>query len=274
MSIFPEDQDLIVLHEFTENLFGAPHQIKRMGITLCTEGECCFEVNGKPYTLHKGEILAVASYSVGRMVSVSSDCKVSLVAITPRKLLTFCLLKASELAKYVTFEPVIAIDDETMALLLHLVDSLRLDEKDNPIVQDLNISLLSSIFFTVLLKFQEKLRLTDYTTFNKEQMFATFLSELQAGCMQHREVGYYADLFCMTSKSFGQYVKDTTGETASVWIQRVTINQIKSYLRTPHYTVKEVADLYNFASTSNFYDYFKKHSSMTISEFREQSGWK
>ena len=271
MPIFSEKKNIVVLNDFTAKSLYAPAQMTHTGLTICTAGECCMEVNGKQHILRKGELLAVTVYSIGRIVYISDDFKATLVAISPKMLLTFRLIKAGQIAKYITLNPILTIDKATTTLIIQLIQALRPDEDDSHIIHELNVSLLASIFYTALLCFHDKFKHLDHTTLDKGQILASFLSELQAGCKKHRDVSHYALMFNMTSKHFGQFVKDITGETATVWIQRVTLDQIKTYLQSEQYSVKDIAILYNFASINNFYDYFKKHTSMTISEFKRIS---
>ena len=85
-----------------------------------------------------------------------------------------------------------------------------------------------------------------------------------------RSVQFYADKLCVSTKHLTRQVKEFSGRTASEWIDTFVIMEAKSLLIHTDKTIKEVAASLNFCNQTVFYRYFKKHTGMLPTEYREQ----
>ncbi|MBO7647217.1 MAG: AraC family transcriptional regulator [Bacteroidales bacterium] len=88
---------------------------------------------------------------------------------------------------------------------------------------------------------------------------------------QHRDVDFYANLFCLSSKHFSTVVKQETGMPASYWIQQYIIIQAKQMLRKDLMaTIQEIAYYLGFSDQTSFCRYFKRETGMTPLEYRKK----
>ena len=81
-------------------------------------------------------------------------------------------------------------------------------------------------------------------------------------------MGFYAGILCLSAKHVNLAVKSVTGENAMKWIERYTILNAKSMLKTSLLSVSEISDRLNFPAVSDFGKYFKKHTGYSPREFR------
>ena len=87
-----------------------------------------------------------------------------------------------------------------------------------------------------------------------------FLSLLDRGeFRQHRDVGHYADILCVTPKYLSEVCHKVSGQSALYWITRYTALDISRILRNPALTLDEICDLYGFSSLSYFARYVQKN---------------
>ena len=114
-------------------------------------------------------------------------------------------------------------------------------------------------------------RLTDHgikTISSARKLFDGFCRLLSENCRRYHDVKFYADklcitpyyLFCITQRIFAVSPKEL--------IDRQIVMEIKALLTSTEMTVKEIAEEYNFESSSYLGRYFRRHTGMTPSEYR------
>ena len=97
-----------------------------------------------------------------------------------------------------------------------------------------------------------------------------FYNAIIEHCHQHRDVQFYADLFCLSPKHFSSVVKQQTGHTAGYWIQHYLLIQLKQALTyEPETSIQAIADRFGFSEQASFARYFKKNTGVTPTEYRE-----
>lgn len=101
-----------------------------------------------------------------------------------------------------------------------------------------------------------------------EQISDRFLELVRDNCIIHRDMGFYANKMCLTAKHISLAVRTVTGDNAMKWIERYTILNAKSLLKTTHIPISEISDRLNFASASDFGKYFKKFTGYSPRDFR------
>ena len=79
-------------------------------------------------------------------------------------------------------------------------------------------------------------------------------------------VRYCAQELFLSPNYFGDLVSQATGETATVIIRNFVMQKATAYLRDGK-TISETSDLFGFEYPQHFTRMFKKHYSLTPSEF-------
>lgn len=83
-----------------------------------------------------------------------------------------------------------------------------------------------------------------------------------------RTVIFYADKMNITPKYLSKLIKNATGRSAPEWIDAFVILEIKNMLRHSDMPIKEIVYLMHFPNQSVFYKFFKLHTGLTPSEYR------
>lgn len=96
-----------------------------------------------------------------------------------------------------------------------------------------------------------------------------FYNAIIENCHQHRDVQFYANLFCLSPKHFSTVVRQQTGHTAGYWIQHFLILRIKQVLvYEPELSVQAVADRFGFSDQASFCRYFKRITNLSPTQYR------
>lgn len=86
-----------------------------------------------------------------------------------------------------------------------------------------------------------------------------------------RDVAFYAEKMGITSKYLTMLMTENCGRSAKDWIVEYTILEIKALLRDSNLEIKEIALRTNFRLNSVMTRFFRDHTGMTPSEYRERN---
>ena len=146
--------------------------------------------------------------------------------------------------------------------------AVKINDTENICRYEIVINLLRNLFMEIYDKIVRNCRINTAQTNRRRRLFYKFVN-LSTAHPEHREVAYFAASMCITPKYLSQIVEAVTGMTAKEFIHRNTISGLKQALRSTDASVKEIAELFDFPSGSNMCRYFKTHTSMTVSTYRE-----
>jgi AraC-like DNA-binding protein len=96
-----------------------------------------------------------------------------------------------------------------------------------------------------------------------------FYNAIIENCHQHRDVRFYANIFCLTPKHFSSVVKQQTEHTAGYWIRHYLIMRLKQTLAyEPEASIQSIAERFCFPDQSTFSRFFKRETGVSPTEYR------
>lgn len=99
-------------------------------------------------------------------------------------------------------------------------------------------------------------------------LFDNFMSLVSEYHASERGVSFYADRLGLTPKYLSKLIKQYSGRPAPDWIDSFVILEAKSLLKYSGDSIKEIVFKLSFPNPSVFYKYFKAHTGMTPTEYR------
>ena len=128
--------------------------------------------------------------------------------------------------------------------------------------------------------FHAQLYPADKISSQQHQLMEEFMAMLERGDFrQNRDIGYYADKLCVTSKYLSEVCKKVSGLPAAFWITRYTALDISRLLRERlrvgdrrsgfRYSFTDISDMFGFSSLSHFSRYVQTNLGAKPSDFRE-----
>ena len=100
------------------------------------------------------------------------------------------------------------------------------------------------------------------------QVFEQFISLVSEYHTSERGMAFYADKMCLTPKYLSKLVKQASGRSAPDWIDSFVILEAKNMLKYSNLAIKEIVFKLHFPNQSVFYKFFKAHTGMTPSQYR------
>ena len=132
------------------------------------------------------------------------------------------------------------------------------------------LTALSSLFYILLGAWtpNELTPSADQHSNRSKVIFDKFMRLVMEYHVQHRSVGFYAEKLCLTPKYLSKIIKNTSGRSAPEWIDSYVILEAKNLLKYSSTPIKEIVFKLNFPNQSVFYKFFKAHTGMTPTEYR------
>ena len=100
------------------------------------------------------------------------------------------------------------------------------------------------------------------------QIFERFIGLVSEYHTSERGMAFYADKMCLTPKYLSKLIKQTSGRSAPDWIDSFVILEAKNMLKFSDMAIKEIVYKLHFPNQSVFYKFFKAHTGMTPTEYR------
>lgn len=247
-----------------------PYKNEWLIATLCERGCAQGKVNLREYCVEENGFILILPGQVIGSSELSPDFKGKIVLISPHyaDLLNFGM--SLSLAKSVERKPYYVFPKEAVQAFrsfIELCKTLILLKGGDDILEALK--LLSKGFFIgieELLVHQEPLpRLANGRSSDLAEHFLTLV---EAEYRNHRALSYYANRLCKNTKYLSRVIMESTGKSATDWIERCVVMDAKAQLVSTHKRISEISDDLGFPAPSFFGKYFKRQTGLSPKAFR------
>ena len=108
----------------------------------------------------------------------------------------------------------------------------------------------------------------DVARTNADVLTKQFLELVKSNFKRERQLQFYADKMCITTRYLSRIVKECTGASASDWIERYVVLEARALLKSSNMTIQQVSNELSFPSQTFFGKYFKRRVGMSPKEYR------
>ena len=109
-------------------------------------------------------------------------------------------------------------------------------------------------------------------TTRQADLFQRFVALVHEHCTEQREVAFYADRLCISTRYLSTIIRSVAHSTAKEFIDRSVMLEIKMMLQSTDLSVQEIAYRLHFPDQSYLGRFFKKHTGMPPHRFKELYG--
>ncbi len=244
-----------------------------LGHALCLDGECSFDWCGRRMTMHAGDLLIVRRGRLMEHIEHGPDFRVKMIYVTA----PFIALSTpqsnygmkGQLALFLN--PIMHLTPVMIAQCLRNFDYLqqRILETGHHFYRELMINAVQTLILDFF-DFHSRLYDEPDITTQYAAIMNGFIRLLEIGeYRQHREVTWYADKLCVTSKYLSEVSKKTSGYAANFWINRYTVLDISRLLRDKSLTFVQISDMFGFSSPAYFSRYVSHNLGMNPTDYRD-----
>lgn len=159
--------------------------------------------------------------------------------------------------------------EDTLLSYMNILTDIQKDTRNRYGVL-IGINLIRSILLNAYDKIQRFSSGEDKTPGSRrEEIFNRFMGLVLKHGRKHRDVKYYADKLCISSRYLCSITKEMTGESPKQSIDNYLISEIKLILTFSDMSIQQIADYLHFPDQSYFGRYFKHFTGMSPASYRQ-----
>lgn len=246
---------------------------------FCLEGDVDVDINLKTYNIKATALMCTVPGNIIRISAVNSDImkiRFILVALSKEYISRVHFDMAKLFSGNVIFldDPVIPLSGENLRICREYLELCAdLLSSEIALKGEATLSLISSVFYVLGSLWQNRaphsrLDPADNNSLRVKTVFDQFIKLVTDYHTSERRMAFYAEKLCLSPKYLSKLIKEASGRSAPDWIDSFVVLEAKNMLKYSDISIKEIVYKLHFANQSVFYKFFKSHTGMTPSEYR------
>lgn len=243
-------------------------------ILYCTKGEAEIMIDLQKYPILSNTHVIILPGSILSLLSSNDDFVVDYFVFR-REMMEVACLRLEPAFMHFLKEVSCYTDnkaDETSYIhLLIKAGKSVYAEKENRFRDQIAQNLLQIYFLGLYDKIQRFFNEEEEESSNrKAQLFKKFIRLVQLHCVTQRDVSFYANELCISTRYLLAITKAMGKNSAKEIIDEFLMLELRVALQSTNLSLKEIAERYQFSDQSFFGRYFKKHTGMSPKEYRNK----
>ena len=259
-----------------ENLSPVMHHLWKLeggAIYFCRKGWAHATINLKDYEIVENTQVVLLPGTIIRINGCSSDFTASFFGL-PKEMFMEARMRFEPIFfRFIKEQPCYVLPQENTGAINGLIRATTAiyNDRENRFRNQIAKNHLQSFMLDIYDKcyrYFGKHKIEGGT--RQDEIFKSFVSLVHEHCASQREVSFYADKLCISTKYLTGICKAVTGDSAKKIIDDFAILEIKVLLQSTELTVQEIADRLVFPDQSYLGRYFKRHEGMSLKEYQSK----
>ena len=246
---------------------------------FCKSGDVNVEINLKNYHIRENMMLISSPGSILRLSGYDADRKnvpqFLILVISHEFLSGFSVDVGKIFERRLSFfsDPVMQLSGKELEFCFEYMDLIQkvVSGDDFPNRRESVGSLVVSLFY-LFAGMVDSARTQEHVPAKASRtgiIFEQFMSLVSEYHLKERKTSFYAEKMRLTPKYLSKLIKRASGRSAPEWIDSFVILEAKNLLKYTGLSVKEIVYRLNFPNSSVFYKFFRNHTGMTPTEYRD-----
>ena len=240
-------------------------------IIFCRKGTANIEIDLIPYELVANTQLIIIAGSIVHNISNSDDFKISYITFKHEVYDEATAQLEPSFTFFLKEYPCVQLGEKKINKMNYLVEAMEdfYNEKTNCFRVKIFKNNIQSFLLDVYDKTRTLFKIEKSEEVGRrEELFIKFIHLIHKYCPQQREVGFYAEKLCITSRYLSSITQNVADKSAKYIIDKHAIQRIKIMLKYSNMSIQDISYELNFPDQSFFSRYFKKHTGMSPLEYR------
>ncbi|MGE8429985.1 MAG: helix-turn-helix domain-containing protein [Sphingobacterium sp.] len=232
-------------------------------IIFVTRGTFIQYLEDKSYEFYENECINIKQGSTTATLSFSEDIEGFFVAFE-NEIVTHMALGLKNI-KFFQLSPIISINPNTANWITNMFILLEEELESKGRVWEICITMLEIVLLKLAKNSQKGLKQSLHRSLEIAFQFRELVQKFH---VDHKDLGYYADLLHISENYLSKCVKETTNKPPKQWINEISILHSKILLKDMTRDIGGIAYELQFESPSYFTRIFKKTTGYSPSEYR------
>ena len=247
-----------------------PVLLKEARIGIIRKGEAEYVVNLMPYTFKEGTVTFLNRGTIVQLNHVSDDFEMAGMALSDY-LLTASFTKLQD-NPLLNAYPVLIINAEhaEIEVIEHLFQATWQMMHQTDYSRDSVGNIFSALLHYINHLNHRHQHHPQKPLTHSREVFNQFIQLINKHSHQERQLTFYSNLLCLSERYLGTLIKQESGITAKVWIDKAVITDAQVLLKHTDKTIAEISDELNFANPSFFCKYFRRVTGLSPQTYRDK----
>jgi transcriptional regulator, araC family len=259
-----------------ENLSPIMHHLWKLeggAIYFCHNGWAHVTIDLKDYEIVPNTQLVLLPGTIIRINGSSSDFTASFFGFPKEMFREACLRFEPIFFRFIKEHPCYVLPEENTGAIRGLIRATTAiyNDRENRFRNQIAKNHLQSFMLDIYDKC--------YRYFDKheieggsrqDEIFKNFVALVHENCISQREVTFYANKLCISTKYLTGICRSVTGDSAKKIIDDFAILEIKVLLQSTDLTMQDIADQLGFPDQSYLGRYFKRHEGISPREYQNK----
>jgi len=254
-----------------------PYQFNVFGLILVTRGKCEITINFEPTMVKKDDLLVVLSNQLFEIKKCTDDFTVKTLFVDADIFLEAGFhIKSNNLIQFLSsqYPKIISLDKTVISKIRNNLKELSklCFRNEHTFGKDLILNYFSILMYelghfynkTILIQNNGK-------QLRKEETTKTFLYLVATHFKKEHSVQFYADQMYISRKHLTKTIVDVFKKTPKQIISETIILEAKVLLKNPRLSISDVINELNFQDLSVFSKFFKTHTGISPTEFKNNN---
>ena len=263
-----------------ENLSPVMHHLWKLeggAIYFCRKGWAHATIDLKDYEIVENTQVVLLPGTIIRINGCSSDFTASFFGFPKEMFMEACMRFEPIFFRFIKEQPCYVLPQENTGAINGLIRATTAiyNDRENRFRNQIAKNHLQSFMLDIYDKcyrYFGKHKIEGGT--RQDEIFKSFVSLVHEHCTSQREVSFYADKLCISTKYLTGICRAVTGDSAKKIIDDFAILEIKVLLQSTELTVQEIADRLHFPDLPYLGRYFKRHEGMSPKEYQNKYSMK
>lgn len=243
-------------------------------VLFCESGTADMTINLRRGILGPNTVVLTLPGTTLMLENVSSDLKISFAAFSSELIGEAGFRLGPSFFGYLSANPFMMVDDKVAEGICGWFKSMMYTYQDHENIFRRTIvkNRLQNILLEMYDKIQRRAKSQGPTSTNRQsELFHKFLSLIHENCTEQREVAFYADKLCISTRYLSAIARKMASLSAKELIDRIVVMEIKILLQNTTLPVQEISYKMHFPDQSYLGRYFKKHTGISPTIFRQRN---
>lgn len=266
LEVKSEGKDQDVISRYTHST--EPLHLDFTVAIICLKGSLRAKLNLMSYELSAGWLLYADKGALGQVDAISPDFSCIIIAFTTRLRMSMSGQAFLFVSQYISRKVLLQIPRQLYGELhaLHKIMRTKMADTTLPFRRETVISCIQILIYECY----QMAAIGDDAILHpsrEQQILEEFTSLVIQHGRKERELNFYANLMCVSTRHLSRQVRQASGRNPSDWIRDYVITEAKVLLRSRRLSVLQVSEELNFPSNSFFGRYFKAATGLTPREY-------